>query len=240
MTSTKLLTKLDGEVFKIILNYPSKRNCIGMEMLCMLQETLYEVKTNAAIKVVTIEGAGDVAFSSGADLNEFNAINLKEMNEWIRLGNEVFNQLENLAKPTIALIKGYAYGGGLELALACDFRIAEQKASFSSPELKHGWLPGWGGIVRLRKLLGDARAKEFLFLSNPIDTVEAKRIGLINDFSLRDQFQNLSKSYVDKLLSINSEILSLAKHVMSNTNPTIDNSSISFDFLAAHYSKSNL
>ena len=147
--SNLVLDKVWDGACHITLNRPDKHNCIDIPMLRMLNEALARAANDDAVKVIVICGAGDKAFSSGADLKAFGALSTAEIPYWIRLGNAILNRLSTLPKPTVAAIQGYAYGGGLELALACDFRIATLNAKFSSPELQRGWVPGWGGFPRL-------------------------------------------------------------------------------------------
>ncbi len=237
MNGQKVITVLEGNLLKIILNFPEKMNCMGMEMMKSLQLAVNEAENNPLVKAVTIEGAGNRAFSTGADLREFGSLGTEQISEWITLGNQVFNQLEKLSKPTLALIRGYAYGGGLELALACDFRLAEKGATFCSPELKHGWLPGWGGIVRLRRLLGEAKAKEIVFLAKPIDTDRARQIGLITELSEKGALTALANDYLGELLQLDTSVFAMAKNGVQNNRSTSGNS-LSFDIEAARYAKS--
>lgn len=239
MNSDKVITSLENNVFRITLNFPEKLNCMGFEMLHALVDSFQEAQSNKKVKIITIEGAGDKAFSSGANLKEFNDLKGVEISDWIRLGHKVFHDIENSNKPTIALIKGYTMGGGLELALTCDFRLAEDGAIFSSPELKHGWLPGWGGITRLTALIGKAKAKEMIFLSQNVDSMQAKRIGLISDIAMKGELSDLLGKYIYQLNQIDLSMFSMVKNVMKGHNGIIDKNMVDFDVLAAHYAKSN-
>ncbi|MEM8765166.1 MAG: enoyl-CoA hydratase/isomerase family protein [Bacteroidota bacterium] len=237
MKSKKILTKLEDAVFTITLNHPEKMNCMGMEMLKSLHEAIKEAEEDNRIKVVCIRGAGERAFSSGADLKEFAALNDENLPEWIRLGNHVFHAIENLPKPTFALIQGYTYGGGLELAVACDFRLVEEGARFSNPELGHGWLPGWGGIRRLKKLVGEAKVKELLFLSSVISETQALKWGLITAIAQKGALNNLAKEYIDKILPKNTLMLAMAKNQLNSVHESTDTSAIDFDVLSAYYAR---
>ncbi len=175
----KIILQVNGKVAWITLNNPRKFNCIGVKMLEALQHTLDEVARNEEVRVLVFRGAGDKAFSSGADLNEYTILSAEQAEEWNALGNRVFDKIASFPKPTVAFINGYAIGGGLEMALACDFRIGTEKAILSSPEVEHGWLPGWGGMTRLRNLIGEARAREVVMLNEKISANEALRMGLL-------------------------------------------------------------
>ena len=164
----KIILEVQGNVARITLNNPLKLNCIGFEMLRTLDHALDEISENELVHVLLIQGAGDRSFSTGADLKEYRSLSTEQGEEWIVVGNQIFNKIESFPKPTVAFINGYAIGGGLEMALACDFRIGTEKAILSSPELQHGWLPGWGGMTRLRNLVGEAKAKEVVMLNEKI------------------------------------------------------------------------
>ena len=137
MTGKIIIQNRDG-IAEITLNNPAKLNCIGFEMLQEMEKAVDSAGENAQIKVLLIKGAGEKAFSTGADLNEFQSLSPKGREDWNAFGNTVFDKIEKLSKPTIALINGYAMGGGLELALCCDFRFGTETALISSPELQHG------------------------------------------------------------------------------------------------------
>lgn len=128
MTLKKILTRKRGSVLEITLNNPGKMNCMGFEMLRALDAAVRKAAGMDEIKALLIRGAGERAFSTGADLKEFKSLPPENADEWIELGNEVFNRIEQLPKPSIALITGYAIGGGLELALSSDFRIGSRTA----------------------------------------------------------------------------------------------------------------
>ncbi|MCP4311784.1 MAG: enoyl-CoA hydratase/isomerase family protein, partial [Bacteroidetes bacterium] len=176
----KVLYQVTGSVAEITLNNPEKLNCMGFEMLRELDRVFGEIASNDSIRAVLICGAGERAFSTGADLKEFQSLSTSQAEEWILFGNHLFNKIALLPKPTVALLEGYVMGGGLELALACDFRLGTVRTVISSPELQHGWLPGWGGMTRLRKLLGEAKAKEVVMLNERIPAIEALSLGLIS------------------------------------------------------------
>jgi enoyl-CoA hydratase/carnithine racemase len=210
-----VLYEIRGLACWITLNRPEKHNCIHMPMLRLLDGKLIEAANHAAVKVVVVSGAGTKAFSSGADLKAFGGLAAAEVPSWIRSGNSILNRLATISKPTIAVVQGYAYGGGLELALACDFRIATPDAKFCSPELQRGWVPGWGGLTRLRGLLGEARAKEIAFLGDVIDGTEAARIGLVTKVVPLELLDDALLGFIERLAAIQAAPFAAAKAALS-------------------------
>jgi enoyl-CoA hydratase/carnithine racemase len=230
MNSTKIIYELKDNAAFITLNNPTKLNCIGFQMLYELEEALIKIENDKEVKVVVFRGSGERAFSTGADLKEFGLLNEAQKVEWIQLGNKVFNRIENLNKPTLAYIDGYVMGGGLELALSCDFRIGTETAVFCSPELQHGWLPGWGGMTRLRKLIGEAKAKEVVMLCERIPAGKALEMGLIHRI---DSTQADTLNYlINYLKTIKTAAFRLAKAVLTDPNRSTDGVDVQFDILA--------
>ncbi len=228
----KIQCKLSDGNYILTLNNPDKLNCIGMEMLKMLDQYAEEARMNKEIKVVSITGAGEKSFSSGADLKEFEELTDSGMMEWIEYGNYVFNKIENLPKPTVALINGYAIGGGLELALCCDFRLGTDNALLFSPELKNGWLPGWGGMTRLRNLFGEVIAKEIVLLGKKYDAEEALSAKLLNKIFPKEVKESELQEFVKELLDLDSETYVLAKQAIHDKNRTTEGIDVLFDILA--------
>ena len=171
----------DG-IATLTLDRPAKLNAIGPEMLTGLERHLAEIDGDPDIRVVIITGTGDRAFSVGADINAWSALEPLDMwRGWVRDGHRVLQRLAHLRQPTIAAINGYAFGGGLELALAADIRIAADAATFALPETKIGTLPGWAGTKRLPEAIGVARSKQMIFSGGRIDAATAEGWGLVNE-----------------------------------------------------------
>jgi enoyl-CoA hydratase/carnithine racemase len=231
MKTDKIIYEQKESVGFITLNNPAKMNCMGFELLHGLNDTVEEIKTNPDVKVVVFQGAGDRAFSTGADLKEFRALSADDLKKWIVFGNEIFNKIETLNKPTIAFINGYALGGGLELALASDFRIGTQTAVLGSPELEHGWLPGWGGITRLRRLLGEIKAKEIVMLNQKLNAEESLKLGLLN--RIDDENKEQLNFFTHHLRNLKPQVFELAKTALQDENRTTFGTDIQFDVLAA-------
>ena len=233
----ELITRqLKDGVYTIVLNRPDKLNCINLEMLELLDTSTMEAQNNADIRIVVIRGAGERAFSTGGDLKVFNSLSEKETVAWIRKGQTIFDRLDFLPKPTIALIQGYAFGGGLELAMACDFRLATRCASFRLPEVLHGWPPGWGGLGRLKRLVGEARAKEMILLAQAIDAETAKIYGLLTVVVEQTELDNKLQSMIETLLAISPDVYMLAKEALQGL-ATSKTTGAAFDSLAALYAK---
>ncbi len=232
-----ILTSLEKGLFTVTLNYPEKYNCIGVEMLNDLMQAVTNASTSSKIRAFLIRGAGDRAFSSGANIKEFNGLGSNEAKNWIELGNAINNAIETLKKPTVAYINGYALGGGLELALACDFRLVSKKAVLAMPEVSNGWLPGWGGMTRLRKLIGEAEAKRLILLSEKIDANTAKSIGIITKILEEGQEEILLNAFMDRLMKIKPIAYAYAKAAIMDEMRTTSGSDIDFDILAMQIAK---
>lgn len=170
----------DGLVATILIDRSAKLNALTLEMLAALEAQLDAVAVSAA-RVVVLRTGGDKVFCVGADIRAFSQLSATDMwRRWIAVGHRVFDRLAGLPQPTIAVVDGLAVGGGLELALACDLRIAAGRARFGLPELGLGTIPGWGGTGRLTALVGAARAKELVLARRQIDAPTALGWGLVN------------------------------------------------------------
>jgi len=178
---SSLLVEKQKHVVIFTLNRPEKRNALSTELLESLKIALADLKDVPDLKALIITGAGDKAFSAGADIKEQTLFTPEQAFEHMRWGQSIFDDIEQFPLPTIAMIDGFALGGGLELALACDMRFASTRSSFGSPEIKLGNHPGWGGTQRLPKLIGQAHARQIMFTGTPVDAQRALRIGLVND-----------------------------------------------------------
>jgi len=162
----------------IMLNRPEVRNALNRKMIHELGDAFTGLENDPQIRSIIITGNKD--FCAGADIKEMNAIKPEEIETFCRWGHKVFDQLEGMGKPVIAAITGFALGGGCELALACDIRIAGESAKLGQPEVNLGLIPGFGGTQRLSRLVGIARAKEMILTGKIINAKEAASIGLVN------------------------------------------------------------
>ncbi len=173
-------TEKDQNALWIILNRPLQHNAINEALITELSEALDAAEKNTNVRSIVITGAGDKAFSAGVDLTMFSSITPAQAEELARMGQKAFAKIEELSKPVIAGINGLALGGGLELALACDFRVASEKAELGFPEINFGLIPGWGGAQRLARIVGMPKTKEMVMIGNRIMAAEALKIGLVN------------------------------------------------------------
>ena len=167
-----------GVIMQITLNRPEVRNAINAQMIEELSSIVDELKTDKEVKALILTGAGEKAFAAGADIEQLRDRDLYDA--LLRINAGLFRRLEDQPLPTIAAIRGHALGGGCELAMACDIRVAGQSAKLGQPEVALGIIPGAGAIQRLPRLVGLGRAKELIFTGRIIDAQEAERIGLVN------------------------------------------------------------
>lgn len=175
-----LLVERKSNIIYLILNRQSVLNSLNERLLLELKRELEKVKLNSEIHAIVITGAGDKSFSAGADIQYLAQASPLQIRRLANLAVTVNNLIENLGKISIALINGFALGGGLELAESCMFRIAVSSAKLGHPEVKIGAVAGWGGTTRLPRLIGKSRAAEMLLTGKMIDANEAVKIGLIN------------------------------------------------------------
>jgi enoyl-CoA hydratase len=177
---------IDDTIASVYLDRPAKHNALTPEMLAQLEQILIDLDADRTVRAVLVTAAGDRSFCAGADIKRFKALPPLDMwAQWTRRGHRVFDYLAGLRQPTIAAISGNAYGGGFELALACDLRILADDATLGLTEVGLGTLPGWGGTGRLRDLVGAGRAKELIFTGEPLSADRALAWGVANSLAPR-------------------------------------------------------
>lgn len=175
-----LLYQTSNSITTITVNRPSVRNALNSATMRELKSAFEQADADTATRVIILTGSGDKAFVAGADINELAKLSPVEGRDYSLAGQAIFDFIENLGKPVIAAVNGYALGGGCELAMACTFRIASENAMFGQPEVKLGIIPGYGGTQRLSKLVGRGQASQLLITGEMIPAAEALRIGLVN------------------------------------------------------------
>ncbi len=180
MSYRTIIFEKEGGVAILKFNRPKALNAINPEVLIEVDSVLDEIEKDESIKVLVLTGEGDRAFVAGADIAHMSQLTPLEMRQFSRTGQELLFKLENLSIPVIASVNGFALGGGLEIAMACDFIYASEKAKFGQPEINLGLIPGFGGTQRLPRLIGKSRAKELCLMGDMIGAQEALGIGLIN------------------------------------------------------------
>jgi enoyl-CoA hydratase/carnithine racemase len=180
MPFENLLLDRDGPVATITINRPKVLNALNAPTLDELRHAVLELKRDDGVRAIVLTGSGDKSFVAGADINELAVQSPVSGREHALIGQHVFDLIENLGKPVIAAINGFALGGGCELAMACTLRLAADTARLGQPEINLGILPGYAGTQRLPRLVGKGRALEIMLSGAPISASEAERIGLVN------------------------------------------------------------
>lgn len=200
MNYAHLCYETDERITTITINRPEALNALTTQTLAELKSAFMEAKQSSETKVVLITGMGDKAFVAGADLNEFGSFGPVEGRQVSKNGQEIMTILENTNKPSIAVINGLALGGGMELALACTFRVCSPNALFGFPEVSLGFIPGYGATQRLPKLVNEARAMEMILVGEPVDAEEAYRIGLVNRIFPSESLMGEARRFAQKLV----------------------------------------
>jgi enoyl-CoA hydratase len=201
MTYQNILVETSNRISILTINRPDKRNALNQATRDEMLQALDSLEKTAESRVVVITGAGDKAFIAGADINEFEGRTALMQREAMK-GLRIFSAIEEFPKPVIAMINGFCLGGGLELALACDIRIACDTAKLGQPEINLGIIPGGGGTQRLTRLVGEGKAMELILTGDPVDAVHAREIGLVNSVvtaaDLRPTVLNLAARIAEK------------------------------------------
>ncbi len=219
-TSSHIRLDEDEGIAIVTLDRPEARNALNTEMLHELREVLREVARREDLQVVILTGAGDRAFAAGADIREMRDQRPLETEKYAALGHEVTRLLERMGKPVIAALNGYALGGGAELALACDIRLASERAQIGQPEVTLGIPPGFGGTQRLTRLVGRGRASELIFLGESIGAADAERMGLVNRVVAPERLLDEAKAWARQMQERGPLALKLAKAAIHQTQET--------------------
>ena len=199
----------------VILNRPHRLNAFNDVLMEELSDVFDTAEKDTSIRCVVVTGEGDRAFSAGADLTMFPKATPVKAEEFSRAGQKLFGKLEEMSKPVIAAINGFALGGGLELALACDFRVAAEHAELGNPETLRGTIPGWGGTQRLVRIVGLAKAKEMIMLGNMLKAEEALKIGLVHKVVNYEKLRETVKELATKLSEGPPIALKYAKYALN-------------------------
>lgn len=191
----------DAGILQVNLNRPEQLNALNHELLKRVSEIFKDAKQNVSVKAILLTGNGK-AFCAGADIKELAALNGSQGLAFARFGQTVFRGLELLGKPSLAIIQGFALGGGCELAMAATLRIAATNALFGQPEIKLGVIPGFGGTQRLARLIGKGRALEICLTGRKFTADEAFKWGLVNELTTPDDLQTRAKSILKELVQL--------------------------------------
>ncbi|KAB1157014.1 enoyl-CoA hydratase/isomerase family protein [Flavobacterium luteum] len=201
MNYSNILVASDNNIATITVNRPTKLNALNSETIQELHEAFKSLENNDDIRVIILTGSGEKAFVAGADIAEFANFSIAEGEQLAKQGQELlFDFIENLKKPVIAAINGFALGGGLELAMSCHFRIASDNAKMGLPEVTLGLIPGYGGTQRLPQLVGKGRAMEMIMTAEMIDAAAAKNYGLVNHVVTLAELLEFTKSIATKIM----------------------------------------
>jgi enoyl-CoA hydratase len=201
----------------ITINRPKALNALNKQALQEISARLDSAEEDDTVKVVVITGSGDKGFCVGLDLKFVKGINAVDGMNLSLLGQKLTKKIEELKKPVIAAINGYALGGGLELAMACDLRIASETAKVGQPELNVGLIPGWGGTQRLPRLVGRGIAKELVFTGKMIDAKTAEKLGLLNKVVPSEKVKSTVEEVADELMTKPPVGLQLVKQLINSS-----------------------
>ncbi len=197
-----ILSEEKGGILYLTVNRESKLNALNAATLEELRNIFNEVVDNKEIKGVIITGSGEKSFIAGADISEISQLNELNARKFAENGQEIFTLIENCQKPVIAVINGYALGGGCELAMACHMRIAVGNAKFGQPEVNLGIIPGYGGTQRLTYLIGRGKAHELMMTGDMIDASEAKSLGLVNHvYETKEEAMGKAEEIMKKIMT---------------------------------------
>lgn len=199
----------------ITLNRPEALNAFSKEVIEEVLQAIEDVRNDENVHVLVLTGAGEKAFSAGADIKAMIGMTALKARELSFMGEKLCVALENSEKPVIAAINGYALGGGLEVAMSCDFRIASENARMGQTEINIGLIPGWGGTQRLTRLVGVAKAKELVYTGKMIDARTAEQIGLVNMVVPADKFREIVRQFALELVAKAPVALKVAKALIN-------------------------
>lgn len=208
-----LLLERRGRVAVLTINRPEKRNALNIKTREEGAAVLEELRADDSVGVVVITGAGEKAFIAGADIAEF-AGRTALTQRAVMVGRSLFNAIDTFPKPVIAMVNGYCLGGGCEVALACDIRIASENASFGQPEINLGIIPGGGGTQRLTRLVGEGKAMEMILTGEIIDARTAFAIGLVNHVVPLDQLEAKTMEIANRIAEKGPVAVSLAREAV--------------------------
>jgi len=223
MNYQTLLVEAKNRIAFVTINRPDKLNALNEQAKAELKQAFENFRDDANVDVVILTGAGEKSFVAGTDIKELTELNSESGRSFSQGGQGVFNLIENLGKPVIAAVNGYALGGGCELALACHIRIASENARFGQPEVNLGVIPGYGGTQRLARLVGKGRAMEMILTGDQCDAQEALRIGLVNKVVPQSELLKAAEEIATKIISKGQIAIRNALKAVSATSETFLN-----------------
>lgn len=210
MEFKNIIYEKKGSIAYIKINRPKVLNALNTQTVLEIDSAVTEIENDNSIKVAIITGEGR-AFAAGADISSMKEMDTMEGLKYSKTGQDTYRHIEKVRKPIIAAINGFAFGGGFELTLACDVRIASTKAKLSLPEVGLGVIPGYGGTQRLPRLIGEAKAKELIFLTKIISADEALDLGIINKITEPDKLIEEAEAFANIVIEKSSIAIGFAK-----------------------------
>jgi enoyl-CoA hydratase len=211
-----VLMELEEGILTITINRPKVLNALNTDTLLDIQRAIKEARENEEVKAVIITGAGEKAFVAGADIAQMKELDVLTGRKMTMLGQDVFNEIENLDKPVIAAVNGFALGGGCEIAMACDIRIASEKAKFGQPEVNLGIIPGYGGTQRLPRLIGKGRAKYYIFTGEMMTAQQAFQFGLADKVVAPEELISTAREVAKTIMAKAPVAVMMAKRAINN------------------------
>ncbi|MCS6883851.1 MAG: enoyl-CoA hydratase-related protein [Acidobacteriota bacterium] len=210
-----ILLDIRGRVAVLTVNRPNKLNALNIATRSEIIAALDSLRANDEVRVLVVTGAGEKAFIAGADITEFAGRTALEQRE-VMLAKRMFDAFEEFPKPVIAMINGFCLGGGCEVALSCDIRIASENAQFGQPEIKLGIIPGGGGTQRLTRLIGEGKAMELILTGDMIKAEEAKALGLVNHVYPQSELEARTMELANRIAEMSPIALRMAKEAVKS------------------------
>src|SRR6056297_391830 len=229
MDFKNIITKTEGKKAVIEINRPEALNALNIETLLEIEEAMQLISEDKNIRVVVITGTGDKAFIAGADIKEMKDMEPVQAESFANLGQRVFNKIENCRKPVIAAVNGHALGGGCELALACDIRIASENAQFGQPEVGLGIIPGFSGTQMLNKIIGEGLAKEYIYTGKFINSKKAKEINLVNHVVKLEKLDDKAEEIANQIMNNSASAVKMAKEAINFKHDSNQSSGLDYE-----------
>jgi len=215
MSYQNLILNKEGFIATVTVNREKALNALNVDVLKEIHDCFSALSKDTEVRVVIVTGAGDKAFVAGADIASMSQMTPTDAIEFGKLGHAAMDAVDQCAKPVIAAVNGFCFGGGMELALSCDFIYASEKAKLGLPEVNLGLFPGWGGTQRLSRLVGKGRAKEMIFSAKIISVQEAFDAGIVNKICKPEELLNEVKAVAAEICKKSPMAVQLAKKTLS-------------------------
>lgn len=216
MAYENLLLEIEDQIALLTVNRPKALNSINLATMNEMSQALAALQDDPQVKVIILTGAGEKAFVAGGDIAAMQPLGPLEARKVALKAQQLFNNIEDCSKVVIGAINGYALGGGCELAMACDIRIASDNAMFGQPEIKLGIIPGWAGTQRLPRLIGKGKAKELMFTGEMVSAEEAVRLGLANQVVPQSELLDAARKMARKIAAKSQAAIRLIKEAVDN------------------------